>query len=181
MDFHGPWELLDCNWDSEGLLRCSSINLKVGKGESWGPGSSLREMYTVGVYWLFPPVLHVCLHSQPFAARRVGGRHVNKCIYYGISLVCVYSPLSCSSLLEPSVLHSDDAGLCQQSSVLASVLGAGVPDWCGDWWGCCPVSGSRYIALGQEKRLPLFFQTLWLQRYLIIQVLYDHKCVLAPQ
>lgn len=77
-------------------------------------------LYTVGVYWLFPPVLYACLPSQPFVARREGGNHVNKYIYYGISLVCVYSPLHCTNLLEPSVLHSADAGLCQQSSVLAS-------------------------------------------------------------
>lgn len=134
-------------------------------------------LYAVGIYWLFPPVLRVCLPSQPFVARREGGSHVNKCIYYTLPLVCIYSPFSHASLLEPSVLHS--AGLRQQSSVLASVLGAGLA-W--GWWGCCPVcpGGSRYVALGQEKKLPLSFQTRWLHMCLIAQMLYDCKYVLAP-
>lgn len=187
MHLHGPWELLGYIWDGEGLL---GVNMQVHKSQSreeseLGTRLFLERdghcLYTVGVYWLFLPVLHVCLPSQPIMARREGGSSVNKCLYYGIALVCVYSTLASASLLEPSVLHSADAGLCQQSSVLASVLGVGVPDWCKDWWGCCPISGgSRYVALGQEKRLPLFFQTFWLHRYLITQVFYDCKDVLAP-
>lgn len=76
MDLHGPWELLGRKWDSEGLLGVNMQVLKSQSGEGRELGTRLfleRDghcLYTVGVYGLFPPVLCVCLPSEPFVARR---------------------------------------------------------------------------------------------------------------
>lgn len=109
----------DC-WE----LTRRSVNLKVGKAESWAPGFFFERWALPLHYWgvlaFSSCSTCVCLFSP--LARRGGGSHVNKCIYYTVSLGCIYSSFSCASLLEPSVLRS--AGLCQQSSVMASVLAA---------------------------------------------------------
>ena len=56
-------------------LTCRSINVKVGNGESWGLGSSLREMGTAftllgctGFFLLF--YMCVCLLSPLWQGRR---------------------------------------------------------------------------------------------------------------